>query len=257
MFRKMMMLAAVLLMVIGFGSVRPAVYAQDAMDPAQPLPMYLLTIRGTLASKTLEEAQNLHNTTAGDPNNMAGAQSLGDLTHMVYLPITQNGNTPGEVLFMDQWNSIEGLNQFFANPQVQEQAGQIFSERDPLVWVPAEGFYSYHLAVPYGKNDRIIAMVRGTVSSREAAMALHNQIVGSQINAAHAAGDISHEAYFMFTPPDAPESMDFLAVDVWTDAAGMNAYYSNPDFQSGVMQLFTAAPDISLWNQTTGEWVEW
>ena len=38
---------------------------------------------------------------------------------------------------MDVWNNLEGLNEFFANLQVQEQAGRIFSRRDPVVWAPA------------------------------------------------------------------------------------------------------------------------
>lgn len=157
----------------------------------------------------------------------------------------------------DKLRGVEGLNNFFANPTVQEQAGEIFSQKDATVWAPAEGFYSYHLAAPYGKNDRIVAMVRGTVASRADAMALHNLIVASQMSVAHAAGDISHDVYFMVTPPGEPESLEFLAVDVWVNAEGMGKYYSNPDFQAGVLKLFTAAPTVSTWNQTMGEWVEW
>src|SRR6185295_16682634 len=104
--------------------------------------------------------------TAGDPNNVAAARSLGDLSHMVYLPIEQSGDASGEVLFIDQWNCIEGLNQFFANEDVQKGADLIFTKREPIVWTPAEGFYTYHLPAPYGKNDRFVVMVRGTVSSR-------------------------------------------------------------------------------------------
>src|SRR5215468_3477068 len=104
--------------------------------------IYLLSIRGTLAPKTLDAGRALHNQTAGDPQNVAAARSLGDLSHMVYVPVEHeghNGHSSGDFLILDQWNNLDGLNQFFANKQVQEQAGQIFSQRDPVVWAPAEG----------------------------------------------------------------------------------------------------------------------
>jgi quinol monooxygenase YgiN len=239
------------------GGILPSAHAQDAVDTSQPLPFYLLTVRGTLAAETLDDAQTMHNETAGAEESIAAARSLGDLSHMIYLPLEPAESGAGEVLFIDQWSSAEGLNQFFANPQVQEQAGQLFTEREATVWTHAEGFYAYHLSTPYGQNDRFVAMLRGTVPSREEAMALHNQIVASNMNAAHLAGDLSHEVFFMLTPPGTPESLEFLAVDVWNNVEGMNAYYQNPAFASGVQQLFTTAPTISVWTQTTGEWVEW
>ena len=41
------------------------------------LTLYLLTIRGTLSPDTLEAARNIHNMTAGDPDGVAAAKSLG------------------------------------------------------------------------------------------------------------------------------------------------------------------------------------
>ena len=38
------------------------------------LTLFLLTIRGTLAPATLEDARNVHNQTAGNPAGVAGAQ---------------------------------------------------------------------------------------------------------------------------------------------------------------------------------------
>jgi quinol monooxygenase YgiN len=176
---------------------------------------------------------------------------------MVYVPLDHGSTDSGEFLILDIWNNMDGLNQFFANPHVQEQAGQIFSQRDPVVWTPAEGFYSYHIPTPYGKNDRIVAVVRGTVKSRDEAMAVHNEIVGSNVNAARKAGDISHEAYFRLAPPGSPEPLEFLAIDVWMDAAGMGQYYEQPGFMSSLSKLFAAEPMTSVWTHATGNWVEW
>jgi quinol monooxygenase YgiN len=250
MFRKSMILLVSMLFI-----VVSVVGAQSDANP--PLPMFLLTIQGTLSSDTLAEAAAIHNQTAGNPDGVAAARSLGDLSHMVYLPLEKPASGAGDVLFMDVWNNIEGLNTFFANPDVQKGGDLIFSQRDPVVWVPAEGFYTYHLPAPYGKNDRFVAMVRGTVASRAEAMALNNQIVAGGINAARLAGDLSHEVYFRLTAPGEPESLEFLAIDVWMDGEGMNNFYQNPDFQSGVLQLFTDTPSISIWVQTTGDWIEW
>src|SRR5258708_33691486 len=157
--------------------------------------IYLLSIRGTLAPKTLEAGRALHNQTAGDPQNVAAARSLGDLSHMVYVPVEHDGHAFGDFLILDQWNSLDGLNQFFANKQVQEQAGQIFSQRDPVVWAPADGFVSYHCPAPYGKNDRYVGIVRGTVRSHAEAQKVHNEIIGKFVNKSRMAGNMSHEAY--------------------------------------------------------------
>ena len=133
------------------------------------LTLYLLTIRGTLSPATLEAARKVHNQTAGNPDGVAAAKSLGDVSHMVYVPMQHDGHAKtkgaGEFLIMDLWHSMEGLNTFFADKHVQEGGAVIFSERDPVVWAPAEGFTSFHIPAPFGKNDRIVAVVRGTVNS--------------------------------------------------------------------------------------------
>jgi hypothetical protein len=231
--------------------------AQNTPETKETMPLYLLAIRGTLAPPTLEAARGIHNATAGAPANVAAAQSLGDLSHMVYVPAHEHTEGAGEFLILDVWNNLDGLNQFFANPQVQEQAGQIFSTRDPVVWVPADGFLSYHLPAPYGKNERIVAVVRGAVRSRAEAQAAHNAIVAAQINKARKAGDMSHQAYFRLARPETPEALEFFAVDVWMSAAGMGEYYEDPEFLQGIQGLFAAPPSTSVWVHPAGDWVEW
>jgi hypothetical protein len=221
------------------------------------MPIYLLAIRGTLAPETLEAARKIHNETAGAPANVAAARSLGDLSHMVYTPASESSLGTEEFLILDLWNNAEGLNQFFSNEQVQEQAGLIFTERDPVVWAPAEGFGGYHLPAPHGKNDRIVALVRGTVKSRESARSIHNSLTDGLLNKARLAGALAHDAYFRMAPPDAPESLEFFSVDVWMDGAGMGQFYQDPEFGSGFQELFEGAPTTSVWTHPAGEWVEW
>jgi hypothetical protein len=231
--------------------------AHNMSETKETMSLYLLAIRGTLAPSSLEAARIIHNETAGAPPNVAAARSLGDLSHMVYVPAAEPSAGASEFLILDVWNRLDGLNQFFANPQVQEQAGRIFSTRDPVVWAPAEGFLSYHLPAPHGKNERIVAVVRGTVRSHDAARAIHNALVTSQINKARMAGDLSHQAYFRLAPPDAPEGLEFFAVDVWMSAAGMSEYYEDPAFLHGFQDLFAAPASTSVWTHPAGDWVEW
>ncbi len=237
-------------------SVQAAAERNQAPE-SNALSLYLLTIRGTLAPATLEAARVIHNQTAGAAANIAAAQSLGDLSHMVYAPVQPSGTGAGEILILDLWNSIEGLNQFFANHQVQEQAGLIFSRRDPVVWVPADGFATYHFPAPHGQNERVIAVVRGPLRSWADAQMIHNELVAKGVSGARRAGDLSHEVYRRLAPPDSAEGMEFLAIDVWTNPAGMGSYYQDPRFQSSFQSLFAGPPTLSTWTQPAGEWAEW
>ena len=226
------------------------------MSPDQDMSFYLLSIRGKLKPATLEAARALHNSTAGAPANVAAARSLGDVSHMVYVPADHNG-AAGEFLILDVWNSLDGLNQFFANRQVQEQAGQIFTERDPVVWMPAKTFLSYHLPAPHGRNDRLVGVVRGSVHSHEQAQAIHNEFAASSVNKARIAGNLSHDAYFRMAAPGSPEGLEFFAVDAWMDADGMNKHYGDPAMGSAFQNLFAGAPSGTTWRHPAGEWVEW
>jgi len=219
--------------------------------------VYLLTIQGTLAPKTLEEARAIHNETAGAPANVAAARALSDLSHMVYAPLDPASANPGDFLFLDLWNNLDGLNQFFGNHQVQEQGGRIFSQRDPVVWEPAQGFSSYHFPAPFGKNERYVGLVRGMVRSREEAQARHNALVDRLVNKSRAAGNLSHDAYFRLSVPGTPEALEFCAVDVWMDGAGMAQMYQDPEFLKGFQELFAAPPSASVWTHPKGNWVEW
>jgi hypothetical protein len=225
------------------------------------LTLYLLTIRGTLSPDTLEAARKVHNQTAGDPAGVAAAKSLGDVSHMVFVPMQHNGHAKtegaGEFLIMDLWYSVEGLNTFFADKQVQQGGAAIFSERDPVVWAPAEGFTSFHIPAPSGSNDRIIAIVRGTVNSKEEAKTLHDTAMTKTISKARKLGILSHDAYFRMAAPGSPEALEFLGVDVWMNGEGLGDFYGDEDFLAGFNHIFTGEAADSVWVHPKGDWVEW
>ena len=226
-----------------------------------PLPLYLLTIRGTLLPETLEAARKVHNQTAGAPPNIAAAQSLGDVSHMVFVPMPHDGHAKtkgaGEFLIMDLWNSMEGLNTFFADPHVQEGGSMIFNQRDPVVWAPADGFASFHIPAPFGKNDRIVTVVRGTVMSMGDAKKLHNTAIIKTLGKARKLGMLSHEAYFRMAAPNSPEALEYFGVDVWMSGEGMGDFYGDEDFLASFNHFFTAEAADSVWVHPKGDWTEW
>ena len=225
------------------------------------LSVFLLTIRGTLSPATLEAARKVHNQTAGNPEGVAAAKSLGDVSHMVYVPAMHNGHDKakgaGEFLIMDLWTSIEGLNTFFADKHVQEGGNMIFTERDPVVWTAAPGFTSYQIPAPFGMNDRFITTARATVNSVEQARKLHNAAVAKTIRKARAAGNLSHDSYFRLANPGSPESLEWLGVDVWMRPDEMMRLYEDEEFLEGFNHMFTAETDTAVWTHPKGDWTEW
>ena len=225
------------------------------------LSVFLLTSRGTLSPATLEAARKVHNQTAGNPEGVAAAKSLGDVSHMVYVPAMHNGHDKakgaGEFLIMDLWTSIEGLNTFFADKHVQEGGNMIFTERDPVVWTAAPGFTSYQIPAPFGMNDRFITTARATVNSVEQARKLHNAAVAKTIRKARAAGNLSHDSYFRLANPGSPESLEWLGVDVWMRPDEMMSLYEDEEFLEGFNHMFTAEADTAVWTHPKGDWTEW
>ena len=225
------------------------------------LTVFLLAIRGTLAPQTVEEARKVHNMTAGNPDGVAAAKSLGDVSHMVYVPVQHNGhaqtNGAGEFLIMDLWTSIDGLNTFFADKQVQEGGAMIFTERDPVVWTAAPGFTSYQIPAPFGMNDRFITTARGTVKSVDEARELHNAAVAKTIRKARQAGNLSHDSYFRLAAPGSPESLEWLGVDVWMRPDDMMSLYEDPEFLEGFNHMFTGEANTAVWVHPKGDWTEW
>jgi len=224
----------------------------------QKMTFNLLTVMGKVIPTSIEATCELHNQTAGNPGGVAAAKSLGDMSHMTFMPTDAAANFKGDLLFMDIWNSMEGLNQFFSDPQVQGGANMMFASREAVVWSKIDSFLNFNFSSPTGKNDRIVGLVRGTVKSLEEAAAIHNAAIESTVKAARANGIVSHEFYVRMAAPGSPEALEVLGVDVWMGAEGMMKQYMSPEFQnSGLYKMFTSKPSSSTWVHPKGEWVEW
>ncbi len=216
---------------------------------------YLLTVRGTTAPPSLDDTRSIHNATAGAPQSAAGARALGDLSHNVYAPIGKDQT--GELLFIDLWNSVSGLNTFFSNPQVQEAAGQLFETRDGIVWSRLNGFGAYSLAFPNGRSVGAVGILQVTVTSVEEAASAFTAYAGTTINTARSYGMVSHSTWLRAPNPGEAPTQELIGVDFWMDADRMNEYYELSLGFEHFGTVFAGAPDTSVWQSAPGDWVEW
>jgi hypothetical protein len=219
----------------------------------------VLTVRGTLVPTSLEAARQIHNESAGSQPGIAAARALGDLSHSVYAPWARTGqsSTPtGELLFVDRWDNPKGILEFFSNPHVQGQAGQLFSARDATVWMAAQGAFSYHLPAPASKPERYVGVIRANIQSAEQAIEIFAAVDRKAQRDARRRGMLSHELFIKLAAPGETAPLELLGLDLWCDAAGMNEHYSDPHM-SGLRGAFAGPPQASTWEQASGIWSEW
>lgn len=216
--------------------------------------IFLLAIRGSLVPTQLDEARTVHNHTAGHPEGVAAARALGDLSHNVFVPLADAPGAATELLILDTWNSLEGLGRFFADPNVQAGAGQMFKTRDPAVFSAADA-YSFSLASPRSKPDRFVGMIRGTVRARAEALEVFDRAARASVNQSRMKGHASHHLFWRIAQPGEPETLDLLGLDLWHDVDGMRAWYG--ESTGDLKRVFAAPPATSVWKQPAGSWVEW
>ncbi len=135
-----------------------------SVDPAPS--QFLLTVRGPMAPKTLDEGRKAHNLAAGSDQGVAAARSFGDLSHAVFVPVQPNGSGAGELLIIDYWNSVEGLQTFFAQLPEQTAETTLYRDREAVVWAPSPGLPRFSLPAPTGRDERWVGIARGPVASR-------------------------------------------------------------------------------------------
>ena len=163
---------------------------------------------------------------------------------------------------MDQWTSAEGLQQFFADPQVQVGASALFTSFDPVDWRPADGFNAYQIASPLAEpRNRFVGVLRGSVTSLDSARATLNEIWRERVHTAHRKGLDSHEVFVRLVRPGAiegsPEGEEILAVDTWSSPSGPDTIYADPTFRQALYGLFASQPSSGVWHRPAGDWIEW
>jgi hypothetical protein len=219
----------------------------------------LLTVRGKMLPKSLEEMRVLHNRTAGSAAGIAAARSLGDLSHLVYAPFASplSHAKAGELLFLDVWQSPKGIMDFFSNEQMIQSGTKLFSARDATIWMRAEGAFSYTLPAARGKNDRIVGMLRVPIASSEKAIEIFRAVDIDAQRDARRRGLLSHEIFIKLSVPGDTTPLELLGIDVWSDRAGMAEHYGDAAHMKALGGAFAGAPDPSAWEPAAGEWSEW
>jgi hypothetical protein len=233
---------------------RGRLYAGKELSMSLPVQ---LTVRGTLAPKSLEAARILHNDTAGSPQGIAAARSLGDLSHKVFAPCLRSGGKDGELLFLDVWCDPQGIGQFFSNANTQEQAAKMFTAKDATIWMRATGSYSYHLPSPRGKDTRFVGMVRGPIASPEKAIEIFAGIDAKAVRDARKRGLLSHDIFIKVPMPGDTSGPELLGLDVWVDHDGMTEHYADQTHMAALGKAFSGPPSPSVWEQAPGAWSEW
>lgn len=259
-------------LLLGCGTSAPAPTATDASTDARAdassdvsdaggdasAPLFLLTVQGTLRAAgpdagapdagpadggafNTDYARTAHNGIVG--GFMSTAMMAGDLTHHTALGLADGS----QFLALDTWNNLAGLTATVSDPAFQAAFGSIFTAPPTTgIWVPAAGYTSY--TTPATGSTRIYVMVRATLRSPgDGARTAHNGLVASSMATAVAGGDVSHTVWLNPTDP-----AQFLAIDVWTNPAGLMGFLSDPTVMAALGQLFSGAPTVTTYSPATG-----
>jgi len=225
---------------------------KDFMEP-ETSSKFLFTNFGTVRPSSAEETRLTHNATIGDPASVAAVQALGDLSHLVHVPL---GEWTGELVLIDQWTSAEGIQQFLANPKIREHGQQLFSISRPGVWRLGEGFVQYTINTPARQTNRFLALLHGPVTSLDAAQRAYNQVFRQRIGEARKLGLVTHEL-FIRIGPGTPDSVEILGIDSWFKLDGPRQLYADPQFQAAFTGVFTRPPQTWVLHRPEGDWIEW
>jgi hypothetical protein len=77
----------------------------------------------------------------------------------------------------------------------------MFSKRDPTVWMPALGSFSYALPSPKAKPERFVGVVRGPIPSAEQAISIFARVDQAAQQIARKRGLVSHEIFIKIGAP--------------------------------------------------------
>jgi quinol monooxygenase YgiN len=215
-----------------------------APGPA-PAPITSVFVEAALANTT--DAPATHDQIFGGLRDQSA--KLGNVGHTAFV----GDQAKDRFLAIDTWNDPKGLDSFLHDPNVAAADSKLFAGA-PRVTVanPRDGWYgwgSFSRTLPDGK-PAVVATIRGKIAGDpEAAKQIHNDGSKGAQSLAQGAGDLGHVVFL-----DASDAQTFLVVDVWTNAAGAQAFYASPQLQKG-FSFLAGAPEIALYDETS--WIQW
>jgi len=209
-------------------------------------------VRGQLFSTDLSEVQPLHDAVAA--GGQAQAEALGDFSHDALTGSGLLGTASDEFLAIDRWTSSENMLAFYSDPAVAQGFAQLFNG-DPTLefflerpdWHTWGSMESGDAFDPY-----FFVIARGHLAESDPALAqaAHDVVAAAGEGSVTAVGDVAH---IVFTGLEDPQ--EFVAVDIWSDSAAIEAIYTDPDFAAAFGTLFDAPPSLQIYQST--DWHQW
>lgn len=214
---------------------------------------FAVVVRGILAGNDLPMSMMSHDQLA--MGGEAAAKAAGDIGHDVLLGTTLLGTTENQFLAVDRWDRVDNLDAFYADPDFQAAFGALFSAPPSLEkFVLQRGWASWGDDLTAGDafEPHYFVIARGRLKDVEtaASQAMHDEIASAGETPAIAAGDVAHLPYLGKEDP-----REFLAVDIWSSADNLEAFYSDPNFQAAFASLFEGQPTIGVYVST--DWHQW
>ncbi len=213
-------------------------------------PEALAFVRGTLFTSDLAQAQTYHDGLA--QQGEAPAQAAGDFAHDTFLGTALLGTTENQFVAFDRWSSDTNMDGFYGDPTFQQAFGNLFSAPPTLETFLRSEFYGWgDLDSADATEPHYIVVVRGRLAGTPAEVQpLHDAVAQGGEAAALAAGDVAHVVHL-----GRADDREVVILDLWTDDANIEAFYSNPDFQAALAPLFEAPPDLKVY--ASNAWHQW
>lgn len=213
--------------------------------------VWAVVIQGTLFTDDLAEAQAFHDPLAAEGEE--AAMMLGDFAHDPLTGADLLGTPTDSLLVIDRWTDLAGLQAFYADPMFAEAFGMLFADMPSVeTYLHRPDWYGWgDMEAGDGADPYYFVLAQGHLADEpEAMQASHDAIAAGGEEAALMVGDVAHVVYLGVEDP-----RDFLAVDIWTESAMLEAFYMNPDFSEALGMLFDDVPTVAVYRST--DWHQW
>ena len=130
----------------------------------------------------------------------------------------------------------------------------LFSEREAVIWMPAEGAFGFELPAPMHLTGRYLGVVRGPIDNPELTVKVFSETHEPTLSDARRLGQLSHQLFIRVPMPGQPDPAEAIGLDLW--ASGRNGRVLRVTLRYEA--AFSSEPETSVWEQARGgTWTEW
>lgn len=211
---------------------------------------FIAIVDGELAG-SVGESQATHDAIAA--GGEATARAAGNVHHEVFTGADILGTAPARFLATDRWAAIEPARGLYASPDFQMALASLFTGPPSIVLYEHTDWHQWgHLDAADSASPRYFVLARGVLREGplDETRSMHDAIASGGEAMARGAGDVAHIVYLADGDPTR-----FLAIDVWSSPAAIEALYTNPDFMRAFLSLFSEPPTLAIYESTS--WHQW